>query len=239
MGAQAVALPVGALHVSNRAVNCMSGATLRLSHFPGCRRLAISRSAVVVLDMQNAFLAEGGSLARRGDQIPDAGTVISAVNALVALAHDMEMPVIFTRVIFDAESDSPLRRRLQSQDGRDRDYLRGSFGTQLVPLEERRASDMVLDKTSYDAFQGTGLESTLRTLGIDRLLVAGVLTNICVESCARSAFERGFEVIVVEDATASYSAEAAAASLAVIRRSFGSVVRLGDLAQRLGSSVPS
>jgi ureidoacrylate peracid hydrolase len=191
--------------------------------------------------MQNAFLAEGGSLSRRGEQIPHREALLSSVNALVALAHDTGMLVIFTCVTFDPEGQqcSPLQRRLQSQEGRDRDYFRGSFDALLAPLEERRASDMVLEKTSYDPFIGTGLEASLRALGIDRLLIAGVLTNVCVESCARSAFERGFEVIVVEDATATYSMKAAAASLAVIRRSFGSVVSVADLAQRLGGSVSS
>ena len=92
----------------------------------------------------------------------------------------------------------------------------------------------MIDKAGYDPFHNTDLENLLRQQGVRRVVVAGVLTNICVESCVRSAFERGFEVIVIEDATDSYSASAKAASLGSMRRGFASVQSLNDFLRLAG-----
>ena len=188
-------------------------------------------TAIIIVDMQHAFCAPGGALERRGDRLSDAAALFDRVDALIERGRRGGVPVIFTRVVLDpaTSSDTPIFRRLAAQSARQRDYLPDAADAQLMPRPARQSDDVVVDKAAYDAFHGTDLEARLRDAGIRRLVVAGVLTNVCVESTVRSAFERGFEVVVVEDATDTYSAEAKAASLATIRRCFGEVLTLDQL----------
>lgn len=89
----------------------------------------------------------------------------------------------------------------------------GSADHALLDGIGNRPDDLVVRKRRYDAFHGTGLEAHFRRRGIDEIAVAGVMTNLCVESTVRAAFVRDFRVHVLMDATATASAEMQLASL--------------------------
>jgi len=94
------------------------------------------------------------------------------------------------------------------------DYIRaGEPESEILPALAPLAGEAVVRKKTYDAFLGTGMEEMLRSVGMEQILVTGVLTHMCCETTARSAFCRGFEVYVAADATADISEPLHTASL--------------------------
>ena len=92
--------------------------------------------------------------------------------------------------------------------------------------------DLIIDKQRYDSFIGTDLECQLRDRHIQQLIVCGLVTNVCVESTVRGAYERNFLVIIAKDATASYSNDLYRSSLETMSRHFAKLYSVDDLIKR-------
>ncbi len=144
------------------------------------------RTALLLIDVQvgvNNFLHWGGPTGRRNN--PDAeDKMLSLLNEF----RQSGRPVVFT-VHDSREKASPLKLSLDS-------------GQQIKGFE-LLVSDMVIHKDVNSGFIGTSLEVQLRRAGIDRLVVAGFFTNICVETTVRMAGNLGFDTYLVEDACAT------------------------------------
>ncbi len=120
------------------------------------------------------------------------------------------MPVVWTM----STNADPPRHRLaperfrQPQDTRPADrFAPGSWGWQIVDGLEPDDAELVVRKPRYDAFLHTSLEDDLRAKGIDTVAIGGVITNCCVDTTARSAFMRGFDVLVLEDCVGAFAQE--------------------------------
>jgi ureidoacrylate peracid hydrolase len=182
--------------------------------------LAVTGAALLVIDMQNGFLHPEGSVTRNDQPMFEVERVVAETVDLVAETRTAGLPVVYTQHVFRPDYfDVPprLRSRDLFSEG-DESLVKGSWDAavadELKPLE----TEVVVEKNRYDAFLYTDLELVLRTLGIGRLLVCGVATNVCVESTVRSAEQRDFEVTVASDCTsgpADYH-HAALASMAYI-----------------------
>jgi bifunctional isochorismate lyase/aryl carrier protein len=155
--------------------------------------LTCSDSALMVIDMQRYFLDDGSHAFLDG-----ASRVASNVRRLVDLYRDRGLPVIFTRHALKDDEDPGIMATWWGDTLRDSDPM-SEIVEDLRPIQGER----VIRKTKYSAFIGTDLEKTLRSKGVERLLVTGVMTHLCVESTAREAFMRDFEVFVVVDGTSS------------------------------------
>ncbi|WP_189226130.1 cysteine hydrolase family protein [Saccharothrix coeruleofusca] len=168
----------------------------------------MSTTAVLVVDMQNGFLHPEGSLSRAGMGLPDAEPAIRATEGLLASARASGLPVLYTRhVISEGGPEMSPRWREAAAPVlavEPRMLSHGSWDARIIDRLAPAVDEVVVDKNRYDAFLYTDLEDALRGLEVERLLVAGVLTNVCVESTVRSALERGFDVAVASDATAAY-----------------------------------
>ncbi|HKP17924.1 MAG TPA: isochorismatase family cysteine hydrolase [Gaiellaceae bacterium] len=92
-------------------------------------------------------------------------------------------------------------------------HHQGTFEHGILPEVAPAPGELVVNKTSRGAFASTALEHVLRNMGVETLVVAGVSTSSCVESTAREAADRGFGVVIVEDATAEFDEESHEASL--------------------------
>jgi isochorismate hydrolase len=92
--------------------------------------------------------------------------------------------------------------------------------SEISPALAPEQGEYVLRKSQYSAFGGTDLESTLRSLGIERILITGVMTHLCCETTARDAFMRDFDVFFVIDGTASKSEELHTSSLRTLADGF-------------------
>ncbi|MBV9453567.1 MAG: cysteine hydrolase [Rubrobacter sp.] len=149
-----------------------------------------SKTALIVVDMQNDFVKKGGTLV-----VPDAEATIPKIKGLLALARGSGMKVIFTQ---DTHNEGDPEWEIWPEHVRE-----DSWGWQIVdelrPLED----ELVIRKVRYDAFYGTHLDHFLRTWNMDTLILCGTVANICVHYTAASAALRWFKVTIPKDATSA------------------------------------
>ncbi|MDW7759843.1 MAG: isochorismatase family cysteine hydrolase [Acidobacteriota bacterium] len=166
------------------------------------------RSALLVLDMQRVFMDPSSHA-----YIPSAPAVIPRIRALAEAYEIRNRPAIFTRHVNTPEDA-----------GRMADWWRNRIApdnplSALIP-EFHRPSDRVILKSRYDAFFRTPLEEMLRGGGVDQVVICGVMTHLCCETTARSAFMRGFDVFFTVDGTATYTEAFHRASLLNLAHGF-------------------
>jgi nicotinamidase-related amidase len=164
-------------------------------------------SALLVIDMQNGFCSPEGSLP--GLRGPLAGIDDCVRNAVLAVqrARAARIPVVFTRQIVRpgrADVGANLRRRNPGL-ARVNGLAEGGWDARVIDELECGGEDLVVDKVRFDAFQWTSLDLLLAGLGVDELVVLGVVTNLCVESTVRSAYMRDYRVTLLADCCASVS----------------------------------
>jgi len=185
----------------------------------------MTETALVVIDMQNSFLHHEGENA-----YPEAQTVIPNVLRLIGKARQSGRIIVHVadrhRESFSDFEDKRLPRHCVTG-GFNAEYFEG-FG----PKGGDREIEIV--KRRFSAFFATELALFLNEQKVDRVVICGVKTNVCVRATAQDAFANGFEVMVVKDATNSNRAHLAAASLEDIERYLGSAVDTGTALDMLG-----
>src|SRR3954447_10755728 len=149
-----------------------------------------SRTALLVLDMQNDFVHRNGSLV-----VPDAEPTIPAIRGLLELAREHGMRVVYSQ---DTHREGDPEWRIWPEHCRE-----GSWGWEIVPELAPAPDDRVLRKVRYDAFYGTPLDHLLRVWDIDTLVVCGTVANICVHYTVASAALRWYDVVMVRDAVSA------------------------------------
>ncbi len=149
-----------------------------------------ARSALVVVDMQNDFVKEGGSLV-----VPDAEGTIPKIRVLLDLARESGIKVVFTQ---DTHNEDDPEWEIWPEHARE-----GSWGWELVEELAPLAGEAVIRKVRYDAFYGTALDHLLRTWDVETLIICGTVANICVHYTAASAALRWYEVVIPRDATSA------------------------------------
>ncbi len=153
-------------------------------------RVDPAKTALIVVDMQNDFVKEGGALL-----VPDAEATIPKIKGLLDLARGSGTKVIFTQDTHD--QDDPEWEIWP-------EHVRtGSWGWEIVDELEPREDELVIRKVRYDAFYGTHLDHFLRIWGVDTLIICGTVANICVHYTAASAALRWFDVVIPRDATSA------------------------------------
>jgi nicotinamidase-related amidase len=173
------------------------------------------RTALLIYDMQVGILG----------QIANGREMVSRVKELLEIARAAGLRVFFTRHLSlpkEASGVTSLRmamawQRVHSVADVKPWFLRDSPGFPLVPELEPLPSEVVFDKITMSAFEGTFLNIALRDCGIDSLLIAGVATEIGIEPTVRHAVDLGYIPILVTDACGGGHAEAAERALTSIR----------------------
>jgi nicotinamidase-related amidase len=150
-------------------------------------RVDPTRTALVVIDMQNDFVHQGGGLL-----VPDAEATIPAIRALLELARSRGMRVVYSQ---DTHRDGDPEWRIWPEHAR-----AGSWGWEIVDELTPAPDDVVLRKLRHDAFHGTPLDQLLRVWGVDTLVICGTVANISVHYTAASAALRWYEVVIPRDA---------------------------------------
>ncbi len=160
-------------------------------------QLVADRSALLVIDMLRYFAHPEGRC-----YLPASTAIIPRILRLISTWRKLGRPVVFTRHAHEGEHDLGMLGRFFS------DYIRlGEPDSELAPEIEPARGELVIRKTTYDSFLGTELDNILRETGSEQVIIAGVLTHMCCETTARSAFCRGYEVYIPVDAVASSSEE--------------------------------
>jgi len=201
-----------------------------------------SRTAVIVVDMQNDFGAEGGMFERAGIDIAPIQATVGPTARVLAAARHAGMTVIYLKMelrpdLSDAGGPaSPnwlkhqrlaIGETVTAPDGTEsRILIRETWNTQILPELAPRAGDIVISKQRYSGFYGTDLDVILKSLGINHLVFTGCTTSVCVESTLRDAMFRDYRCLVLSDCVAEPIGNGLVrtnheASLLVIERLFG------------------
>jgi len=182
------------------------------------------RSALLILDMQKIFLE-----AHSHAFVPSARAVIPRIRALAEAYRDRNFPVILTRHINSDENAG-----LMALWWKDLIYAHSEVST-MDPIFQI-SNALVIEKSQYDGFYKTELENILRQRNITQIVITGVMTHLCCESTARSAFVRGFEVFFPIDGTATYNEDFHRASLMTLSHGFVMPVLMKELQKQVESS---
>ena len=195
--------------------------------------IQLDAAALVVVDMQKDFLLPEGLLRVWGGP-----AIISNVSKLISAFHAASMPVFFTRHIYEnPETDGGLTARWWNVD---RDSLLLREGTWHAELHEALTpgpGDRIITKRRYSAFFGTDLELLLRTSGVQKIVIAGVCTNICCEATAHDAFFRDFNIYFLLDGTGATDEEAHISTLRNIALCYGHVITVDQAIRGLNCST--
>ncbi|MCJ8331408.1 MAG: cysteine hydrolase [Lentisphaeria bacterium] len=154
--------------------------------------------------------------------------------------RELSKPIIHTRhgALLPDGSDMIARRRrrdadAESQSDRPAMWSKGDYEHEIIDILAPEKNELVIDKNSSSPFNGSGIDQLLRNLGIDTLIVSGMATDMCVETTSRDAADRGYNVIVVEDAVATFLEKNHDAALSGLARVFTQVWSTDDVLAEL------
>jgi len=218
------------------------GASVTLPARPEPLRLNVKETAVIVVDMQNAYASPGGYLDLAGFDISGAAAAIDKIRITVEVARSAGIPVIFFQNGWDkdyAEAGGPgspnwyksnaLKTMRKRPELAGQLLAKGGWDYALVDALKPEPGDIVIPKTRYSGFFNTNIDSVLRARGIRNLVFTGIATNVCVESSLRDAFHLEYFGVVLEDATHQAGPDfAQRAALFNIETFFGWVTTVAD-----------
>ncbi|EPY4591091.1 pyrimidine utilization protein B [Klebsiella variicola] len=219
---------------------------------PESLTFAPQQSALIVVDMQNAYASQGGYLDLAGFDVSATRPVIDNINTAVAAARAAGMLIIWFQNGWDdqyVEAGGPgspnyhksnaLKTMRQRPELQGKLLAKGGWDYQLVDELTPQEGDIVLPKPRYSGFFNTPLDSILRSRGIRHLVFTGIATNVCVESTLRDGFFLEYFGIVLEDATHQAGpAFALQAALFNIETFFGWVSDVESFCHALSPATP-
>lgn len=189
-------------------------------------------AALVVIDMQRDFIEPGGFGEALGNDVSHLQRAVKPTQELLGLFRAQGWPVFHTREdhLPDLSDCPPAKRargspslRIGDSGPMGRILIRGEPGAEIIPECAPVEGETVIDKPGKGAFYATGFADLLTDLEIKSLIFAGVTTEVCVQTTMREANDRGFECLLIEEATESYFPEFKAATLDMIRAQGGIV----------------
>ncbi|HSW08224.1 cysteine hydrolase family protein [Aquabacterium sp.] len=192
----------------------------------------VARTALVIIDMQRDFVEPGGFGASLGNDVTRLQAIVPTLQALLQAWRGAGGFVVHTREGHAPDlHDCPPAKRLRGAPTlrigdvgpMGRVLVIGEPGHAIVPALAPIAGELVIDKPGKGAFYATDLQARLQARGITQLILTGVTTEVCVQTTMREANDRGYDCLLVEDATESYFPEFKAATLAMITAQGGIV----------------
>jgi ureidoacrylate peracid hydrolase len=178
----------------------------------------LSKTAIMVVDMQNDFGAPGGMFDRAGIDITPIRRVVEPTLRVLTAARQVGLPIVYLKQEHrpdlsdagDAGSPHRIKHRplslgepVRAPDGTEgRILVKDTWNTAILRELTPRDGDVVVSKHRYSGFYETALDERLRDLGVGYLVFAGATTSVCVESTLRDAMYRDYRCIVLEDCTA-------------------------------------
>lgn len=225
-----------------------SAETVVLSARPEPVRVSPADTAVVVIDMQNAYASEGGYVDLAGFDIAGAAEVVGRIVQVLDTARSAEMPVIYLQNGWDPdylEAGTPASPNWHKSNAlktmRERPELhgkllaRGGWDYELVDALAPKPGDIRVHKTRYSAFFNSQLDSILRARGIRTIVFVGIASNVCVESTLRDGFHLEYFGVMLEDATHHLGPDfTRQATVYNIERFFGWVSTVADFCGAVG-----
>jgi len=194
--------------------------------------IAPARTALLLVDCQMDFAGPEGALGRRGVDMRAAQAAIRNAAMLADAARAAGVPCLFACLITKPNDETSMLRERNMRRGHEKDpplCREGARGAEFVGLQPL-ANEAIFTKRRYDAFAGTGLDAHLRELRRDTLVIAGLTTECCVDSTARSAFERDYHIFIASDAVAAYQPDLHEAALKALELNCALLAPTADIA---------
>lgn len=191
-----------------------------------------ARCALIVIDMQNAFVAEGAPF-----ETPGARQMIPRLESIIRKARELRMPIVWTQSDHRPPFGGLMLRKFPAI-AKDRVLWQGEPSFQMYPdmiQPSESKFEYRIVKHKFDAFFETDLDAILRYHRVDTVIVTGTATNACCESTARSAFMRDYKVVFPSDANATFDEAMHQATLANIDLLFGRVLTTEELLAEIGT----
>jgi len=196
---------------------------------PGPVEVDLNRTAVMVIDMQNAFVSEGGMFALSGKDMEYIGKTVKPNQEIIKAAREKGVKVVYAvhRITADGKETGPMSRfsmnpsRMNNPEIRRGSIIEDTWGTEIIDELKPREDEMVIVKRRFGAFTGTELDMMLRTFDIRYLIFTGVATNICVETSLREASQLQYLPVLVSDACAASDPDRQQSSIDNIKEIFG------------------
>lgn len=219
---------------------------LPLPHF----QLRKEKLALLIIDMQNYLsLPDVGYGPILHEKMPRRAhyyfsrfrrNVVPANRELLAFFRSQNLRVLFTRVGPLLEDGSNMILRRQDRDRAHREAERiptlwpiGTYEHKIIDELRPRRNEYVFDKNSSSAFNSTAIDQILRNMGVEDIVITGVATDMCVETTARDAADRGYNIVIVEDGTATFEPISHVASLYNFAKTYGMVQSSNEVIQRI------
>jgi len=178
---------------------------------PEALEIDLGRSAVIVVDMQNAFVSKGGMFEARGFDIVSIHRVIEPIRIICDKAREKKVKVIYIAHVLssDLREVGPessfwyksVRAYREDPKWKDKYLIRGTWGSEIVDLLKPKKGDLLIEKPRFSAFFGTNLDTILKTYNLKYLFFTGCATNICVEASMRDAANLSYFPVLISDAT--------------------------------------
>ena len=199
-------------------------------------KLDPKRTALLIQDMQNDVIIEGGAFAESGSpQHAKEQNVVENAAKLADACRGKGVPVIHVHYIVEEGApglklNAPLFQGLKEAGA----MVRGSWGAAPADGLEPRQGDYVVEKMRMSAWEGTKLEQILLGLGIDTVIVAGAWTNMSIEHTSRTGADKGYNMVVPEDCCSTMNADWHNASINYALQNVSTVTSSGDVIEALG-----
>lgn len=191
------------------------------------------RTALVVIDLQNAFMLPGMPV-----EVPTAREIVPQVNRLARAVRRADGKVLWVKMTLEGQRDAWSVFFAGDSRGAVLEHLtEGAYGHELHADLEVAPEDTILEKNRFSAFiQGSSrIDEVLKAAGIDTVIIVGTLTNVCCESSARDAMMLNYRVIFVSDANAALNDDEHNAALASVFWVFGDVRSTDEVIELLSS----
>jgi ureidoacrylate peracid hydrolase len=206
--------------------------------------------ALIVIDVQNGFVSKGGSYDLLKMDTSNYRAVIPVIKELIEISRAAGIPVFYTQAVRESSGIDLLTKthKILPKSREERIMkkpicVRGTWDAGIVEDIKPAARDHIVIKRRDSAFHDTEINVWLKSLGIDTLIFSGIDTSICVETSLREAFNIGYDIILISDATASSNRKHYESTLDNVRGYYGLVMELKEfyryLPQTQANSIPS
>ena len=228
------------------------GRTVTLPARPEPLRVSVEETAIVVIDMQNAYASKGGYVDLAGFDISGAAGTIGQIAKVLETGRAAGVQIVYLQNGWDpayVEAGGPgspnwhksnaLKTMRARPELEGQLLAKGGWDFALVDALAPQPGDIVLHKTRYSAFFNSQLDSTLRARGIRNIVFVGIATNVCVESTLRDGFHLEYFGVMLEDATHHLGPDyIQQATVYNVEKFFGWVATVNDFCGVISQAAP-
>jgi ureidoacrylate peracid hydrolase len=196
--------------------------------------------ALLVVDVQNGFMSKGGSYDLLGMKVSNYQQIIPKLKELISICKKYNVPIFYTQAVRESSGIDLLTKthRILPKSREERIKkrpicVRGTWDAKIVDEVKPTNKDHVVIKRRDSAFQDTETEVWLNSLKVNTLIFCGIDTSICVETSLRDGFNKGYDVILISDATASANIRHYKTTIEHVKEYYGLVMKVKEIKEVL------